>query len=115
MNSKGSSKLEDESSPPPLWQHQTAHQSALNENNCNSWVDCSPSSSLQSQFSTLQLPTFGAPKDAIWGCHFADDDKLNHSVRQELRHFGQEFYVSGMQQLMKRWEKCVDTGDSQHK
>jgi len=93
MNSKGSSKLEDESSPPPSWQH----QSALNENECNSGVDCSPSSSLQSQFSTLQLPTFGTPKDAIWGCHFADDDELNHSVHQELRHFGQEFYVSGMQ------------------
>ena len=87
----------------------------LKENNCNSWVYSSPSSSLQSQFSTLQLSTFGPPKDALWGCLFADDDKLTHSVHQELRHFGQEFYVSGIQHLMKRWKKCVDTGDSQQK
>ena len=114
MNSKGSSKLEDESSPPSR-QYQTAHQSVLKENNCNSWVYSSPSSSLQSQFSALQFPTFSPSKDALWGRHFAVHDKLNHSVHQELRHFGQEFYVSGIQHLMKRWKKCVDTAESQQK
>jgi hypothetical protein len=48
-NSKGWTKQEDESSPPPAWQHQSAHKGG----NCNNGVDCSPSSSLQFRFSTL--------------------------------------------------------------
>jgi len=38
---------------------------------------------------------------------FADDVDLNCNLHEELRHFGKEFYNTGIQLLMERWEKCV--------
>lgn len=57
MNLKSMARHEDESSPPPTWQCQTPHQSVHKGGSCNNCVDCSPSSSLQSWFCTLWLPS----------------------------------------------------------
>jgi hypothetical protein len=54
INSKGSAKQEDESSPVSAWQrqHQAEHQSARTGSNYSSGVDYSPSSSLQSDLAS---------------------------------------------------------------
>jgi hypothetical protein len=59
--------------------------------NCNS-------SSLQSRFSTLQLPPFGSLKDSLRGRRFANDDELKQSVREEFRPFNQELYAKRLMQ-----------------
>ena len=51
---------------------------------------------------------FGPQKDALRGRHFADDDELKYSVREELRHFGEEFLATGTQRLRQMWEKGFD-------
>jgi hypothetical protein len=35
-------------------------------------------------------------RDALRGRRFADDDELKHSVRDELRRFSKELYVTGV-------------------
>ena len=59
------------------------------------------SSSLQSRFSTLQLPSFDSLKDSLRGRRFADDDELKHSVREEFRPFSQELYAKRLMQSGK--------------
>jgi hypothetical protein len=39
---------------------------------------------------------FGPLKKALQGCHFADNDELKHSVREELRCFSKELYMNGI-------------------
>jgi len=56
----------------------------------------------------LPPPFFGPLKDALRGCRFADDDKLPHSVPEELRLFSKEFYATGLQLLTRTWKKRVD-------
>jgi hypothetical protein len=70
----------------------------------NNRVDCSPSSSLQPQFRTLQLPSFWSPEE----CHFAGHDKQKHGMCEELQCFSRKFYVMSTWCLMQRWENCVD-------
>lgn len=72
------------------------------------WRVCSPSPSLQSQFITLPLPILAPQKDALRGRRVADDDELTHSVREELRHFGEEFSATGTQRMRQMWEKGFD-------
>ena len=72
------------------------------------WRDCSPSPSLQSQFITLPLPILAPQKDALRGSRVADDDELKHSVREELRHFGEECSATGTQRMTQMWENCAD-------
>jgi hypothetical protein len=71
----------------PVWQHPTAHQSAHEGGNYNNRVDCSPSSSLQSRFSTPRLPPFSPVKDALGGQPLAYNRELKHNVCEELRRF----------------------------
>jgi hypothetical protein len=90
-----------------LYDNKTAHQSGLKGGNCNNGVDCSPSSSLQSQFGTARLPSFGPLKDALRGRRFADDNELKHYVHEGLRRFSRELYSTSIQRLTERWKKCV--------
>ena len=106
MNSKCSAKQEEKSSR-PAWQRQTAHRSVHKKGNSNNWVDCSPSSSIQSRFSTLLLPSFCALKDTFRGIRSADDDELKHSLHQELRFFSKGFYATGIERLMQRWKSVL--------
>lgn len=75
MNVKSLAAQENESSPPAAWQQQTTHQSAHKGSNCNSGVNCSPSSTLWSWFSTLQLLSFFRPlKDVLRGHRFVEGE-----------------------------------------
>jgi len=47
---------------------------------------------------------FSPLKDALQGCHIVDDDKLKHSIRQELQHFRIEFSKTSIRHLIKRWK-----------
>jgi len=48
---------------------------------------------------------FGPLKDALRGRRFADIDDLKYSVREELRRFSKELYVTGLQHLTQRTKK----------
>jgi hypothetical protein len=55
---------------------------------------------------------FGPVKDALRGRHFADDNELNQSFRDVLRNRGREFYNTGVQRLIQRWQKRVENEDT---
>jgi hypothetical protein len=60
-----------------------------------------------SRFVTLRLfHIFGPLKDAPRGRRFAADE-LKHSVREELRRFGEEFYATEVRPLTEKWKKCA--------
>ena len=59
----GSAENGDESSRPSAWHRQNVHLSEHKGGNCNNEADCSPSSSLQSRFSTLRIPHFWPPEE----------------------------------------------------
>jgi hypothetical protein len=48
-------------------------------------------------------------KDALQGCRFADedDDELKHYLREELRRVSKEFYATGIDRLMPRWQSVL--------
>jgi hypothetical protein len=79
-NSKGSAKHKDESSPHPTYSS-----------------DLAPS----------DFNLFGPLKKPLRGRRVADD-KLKHSVRQELRRFIKELRATGIQRLTQKWKNCVD-------
>jgi hypothetical protein len=84
-----SAKQENESSLLPAWKCQTARGRQIN------------SSSLESRFSTLQLPSFASLKDSLQGRCFADNDELKKSVREDFRPFSQELYAKRLTQSGK--------------
>jgi len=45
---------------------------------------------------------------------FADDDKLQHSVHEQLRRFSKEFYMTSVQHPTQRWKKCADNEDGEN-
>ena len=47
---------------------------------------------------------FSPFKDELQGCHLVKDEKLKHSTCQELQHFRQEFYKTGIRHLIQRWK-----------
>jgi hypothetical protein len=47
-------------------------------------------------------------KDALRGRRFVEDDQLKHSVRQDLRHFSQEFEATGIHHFMQSCKNCID-------
>jgi len=50
-------------------------------------------------------------KDALRGRRFVEDDQLQHSVRQDLQHFNQEFDETGLHPFMQSCKICVDNED----
>ncbi|GBO06372.1 hypothetical protein AVEN_63646-1 [Araneus ventricosus] len=44
------------------------------------------------------------------GKHFADDDDVRHEILLWMRHQLKEFYAAGIGALIKRWDKCINTG-----
>ncbi|GBM85254.1 hypothetical protein AVEN_242457-1 [Araneus ventricosus] len=40
----------------------------------------------------------------------ADDDDVEHEVLQWMRHQPKQFYAAGIGALIKRWDKCINTG-----
>jgi hypothetical protein len=51
---------------------------------------------------------FGPVKDALYGCHFADDNEMKQSFCDAFRSRGREFYNTGIQRLTQRWKKCFE-------
>jgi hypothetical protein len=51
---------------------------------------------------------FGSVKDALSGGHFADHNELKQSFHDALRSRGREFYNTGLQRFIERWQKCVE-------
>jgi hypothetical protein len=64
-NSKHWAKQEDEWSPPPVGQRQTAHQAAHNGGNCNNGVDYSHSSTYSPDLAPCNFHLFGPLKDSL--------------------------------------------------
>jgi hypothetical protein len=52
---------------------------------------------------------FGPLTDTLGGSSFADNDELEHNVREKLRRFRKGIYATGIQRLTQRWKKCVDS------
>jgi len=52
---------------------------------------------------------FGPLKDALRRRLPADDDEAKHSLSDEVRRFSKEFDATGLQRLIPRWKKCVDS------
>jgi hypothetical protein len=104
MNLKGVAKQEDESSPPPTWQHQTAQGRQLQQwSSLFSLILPSP------DLAPFDFHLFGPLKDALRGRPFADDDhELKHSVPEDFRRCSREFYATDTQRLKQRWKQCVD-------
>jgi hypothetical protein len=50
----------------------------------------------------------GLLKDALRGRRFAKDDELKHNGRENLRRFNKGIYATDTQDLIHRWNKCVD-------
>jgi len=46
--------------------------------------------------------------DALQGCHFAKEDKLKHSVREELQCFSKRCLCDRHGASHTKVEKCVD-------
>jgi cation transport regulator ChaB len=42
--------------------------------------------------------------------HFADDEEVETEVRKWLRQQPKDFYAAGFNALVKRWDKCINTG-----
>ncbi|GBM37767.1 hypothetical protein AVEN_25881-1 [Araneus ventricosus] len=53
---------------------------------------------------------FGPLKQHLRGKHIADDDAVQHEVLLGMRQQLKEFYAAGIGALMKRWDKCINTG-----
>jgi len=47
-------------------------------------------------------------KQHLSGEHFPDDNAVERVVRAWFRQQPQEFYGTGFQGLMKRWDKCLN-------
>ena len=78
-----------------------------NGGNCNNGMHCSPTTSLQFRFSTLQIQSFGPLQDSLRGRRFADgDDLLKQSLCEALRLFSKELYAIDVQRPMQRWKNC---------
>jgi histone-lysine N-methyltransferase SETMAR len=54
---------------------------------------------------------FGPVKDALCGCHYADDTELKQSFHELFQSQGREFYNNGIQHLMQHWQKCVENDE----
>jgi hypothetical protein len=36
---------------------------------------------------------------------------MKHSVREEFQRFSEQFYAHGIQTVMQKWKKCVDSAE----
>jgi hypothetical protein len=50
-------------------------------------------------------------KDGLHGQHFPSYDAVIQAVKQWATSAGADFYESGMQALVHRWQKCIVSGD----
>jgi hypothetical protein len=41
---------------------------------------------------------------------FADDEEVETEVRKWLRQQSKDFYAAGIDELVKRWDKCISVG-----
>jgi hypothetical protein len=85
----------------------TTPDCTLTGGNCNSGLDCSPSSSLQSRFSTLRLPSYSpsercTSRTAFYGRRRAETKRAGRDPTL------QQFYATGILRLTQRWKKCAD-------
>jgi histone-lysine N-methyltransferase SETMAR len=53
---------------------------------------------------------FGKLKDSLRGSKFEDDESLVAAAKNCLMNAGPEFYKAGIQALVKRWKKAVESG-----
>jgi hypothetical protein len=49
----------------------------------------------------------GSDHSLVSGKRFTDDEDVETEVRKWLRQQSKEFYVSGFDVLLNRWEKCI--------
>ncbi|GBM48362.1 hypothetical protein AVEN_37812-1 [Araneus ventricosus] len=56
------------------------------------------------------LALFVPLKPHVVGKHFADDDDVQHEVLLWMRQQPKEFYVAGIGEMIKRWDKCINIG-----
>lgn len=71
-------------------------------------VDCSPSSPLYPELEPSDFHIFVSMKEALRGRRSVEDDQLQHSVRQDLRHFSQDFDATGIHPFMRSCKNYVD-------
>jgi hypothetical protein len=91
--------------PPPPARCQTANLSAHKEGKCNNGVGCLPYPPYRPNLAPSDFHHFGLPNNALSECHFADNDKLKHSVHEELWCSSKEFYTTSTWHLKQRWNK----------
>jgi hypothetical protein len=45
------------------------------------------------------------------GKRFSDDEEVETEARKWLRQQSKDFYATGFDALVKRWDKCINVGD----
>jgi hypothetical protein len=58
----------------------------------------------------LDYHLFGKLKDSLHGSKFEDNEFLVAAAKNCLRNAGREFYKAGIQAVVKRWKKAVESG-----
>jgi histone-lysine N-methyltransferase SETMAR len=53
---------------------------------------------------------FGQLKTHLGGRRFADDEGVETELRKWLRQHSKDIYATRFDALVKRWEKCINTG-----
>ncbi|GBN95783.1 hypothetical protein AVEN_12239-1 [Araneus ventricosus] len=66
--------------------------------------------SKEPRHSSSDFNLFGPLKQHLGGKPFADDDDVQHEVLLWMRQQPKEFYEAGIGALIKRWDKCINTG-----
>jgi hypothetical protein len=54
---------------------------------------------------------FDPVKDALRGCHFADDNELKQSFCDDIQSQGRDFYSTCIQRLTQCWQKCAENDE----
>jgi len=99
---------EDESSPPPASQCQTAHHSAPKQAIATMGWTVLPHVPHSSDLAPSNFHLF-------WPCEGCTPRMLFYRQLScnagcvELQHFSEEFYVTCIEYLMQRWIKCADS------
>ncbi|GBN63634.1 hypothetical protein AVEN_108941-1 [Araneus ventricosus] len=73
-------------------------------------VDQTDDSATATRLSPKRFSSVCPLKQHLGGKHFADDEDIQHEVLMWMRQQPKEFYTAGIGALIKRWQKCFNTG-----
>jgi len=51
---------------------------------------------------------FGPLKEKLRGIKFNGNDNVKENMLNWLRHQDKDFFVAGINKLIKRWDKCIN-------